>query len=93
MPANYFWLSCKIEFSILKTATEIIHTSPRELYKTLGLFQQALELLCEHAISSGGSNMTPGDALRRVFEALACGVLLPGMYQTVNELVIISFNY
>lgn len=37
-----------------------------------------MELLVEKCVSSGGSSMSPGDALRRVFECLASGMLLPG---------------
>ena len=37
-----------------------------------------MELLVEKCVSSSGGNMSPGDALRRVFEALASGILLPG---------------
>ena len=40
---------------------------------------QAMELLVEKCVSSGGSSMSPGDALRRVFECIASGILLPGM--------------
>lgn len=42
------------------------------------LTQWAMELLVEKCVSSGGANMGPGDALRRVFECLASGILLPG---------------
>ncbi|XP_072167577.1 zinc finger RNA-binding protein-like isoform X2 [Diadema setosum] len=37
-----------------------------------------LELLCERVIASAGQPLGPGDALRRVFEAIAGGFLLPG---------------
>ncbi|XP_041464019.1 zinc finger RNA-binding protein-like isoform X1 [Lytechinus variegatus] len=37
-----------------------------------------LELLCERVIASAGQPLSPGDALRRVFEAVAGGLLLPG---------------
>lgn len=39
---------------------------------------QAMELLVEKCVSSGGANMSPGDALRRVFESISSGLLLPG---------------
>ncbi|XP_047496028.1 zinc finger RNA-binding protein-like isoform X5 [Penaeus chinensis] len=39
---------------------------------------QAMELMCEKVIASAGQHLSPGDALRRVFEALASGLLLPG---------------
>jgi zinc finger RNA-binding protein len=42
------------------------------------LNQWAMELLVEKCVSSGGTNMSPGDALRRVFECIASGILLPG---------------
>ena len=38
-----------------------------------------MELLCERVIASTGQPLRPGDALRRVFEAIAGGLLLPGM--------------
>jgi len=38
----------------------------------------AMELLVEKVISSAGQPLSPGDALRRVFEAIASGILLPG---------------
>ncbi|KAF2366065.1 DZF domain [Trinorchestia longiramus] len=38
----------------------------------------ALELICEKVIASAAQPMSPGNALRRVFEALASGLLLPG---------------
>lgn len=37
-----------------------------------------MELLVEKVIFSSGQYMSPGDALRRVFEAIAGGILLPG---------------
>ena len=37
-----------------------------------------MELLVEKCVSSGGTSMNPGDALRRVFECIASGILLPG---------------
>lgn len=37
-----------------------------------------MELLVEKAISSASGPMSPGDALRRVFECIASGILLPG---------------
>lgn len=40
-----------------------------------------MELLVEKCVSSGGANMSPGDALRRVFECIASGILLPGSDQ------------
>lgn len=39
---------------------------------------KAMELLVEKAISSASGPMSPGDALRRVFECIASGILLPG---------------
>lgn len=37
-----------------------------------------MELLVEKCVGSGGGSLNPGDALRRVFECIASGVLLPG---------------
>ncbi|XP_078313931.1 zinc finger RNA-binding protein-like isoform X3 [Crassostrea virginica] len=42
------------------------------------LNEWAMELLVEKCVSSGGANMSPGDALRRVFESISSGLLLPG---------------
>ncbi|KAK3098799.1 hypothetical protein FSP39_023235 [Pinctada imbricata] len=42
------------------------------------LNEWAMELLVEKCVSSGGTNMSPGDALRRVFECISSGLLLPG---------------
>ena len=39
---------------------------------------QAMELMCEKIIASAGQPLSPGDALKRIFEALASGLLLPG---------------
>lgn len=39
---------------------------------------KAMELLVEKAISSASGPMSPGDALRRVFECIASGILLSG---------------
>lgn len=39
---------------------------------------QAMELLVEKVISSAAQPLSPGDALRRIMEALASGILLPG---------------
>ena len=44
------------------------------------MINQAMELLVEKCVSSGGGHLNPGDALRRVFECIASGVLLPGIY-------------
>lgn len=44
---------------------------------SLFLFQ-AMELLTEKVLSSAGQPQSPGDALRRIMEALASGLLLPG---------------
>lgn len=37
-----------------------------------------MELLVEKAISSASGPLSPGDALRRVFECISSGILLPG---------------
>lgn len=37
-----------------------------------------MELLVEKAISSATAPLSPGDALRRVFECISSGILLPG---------------
>ena len=42
------------------------------------LLLQAMELLVEKAISSASGPLSPGDALRRVFECISSGILLSG---------------
>ncbi|KAH9492954.1 hypothetical protein Btru_023915 [Bulinus truncatus] len=42
------------------------------------LNEWAMELLVEKCVSTGGINMAPGDSLRRVFECIASGIILPG---------------
>ncbi|KAL5005395.1 hypothetical protein ScPMuIL_018851 [Solemya velum] len=42
------------------------------------LNEWAMELLVEKCVSSGNANSSPGDALRRVFECIASGILMPG---------------
>ena len=47
-----------------------------------------MELLVEKCVSSGAINMSPGDAVRRVFECLASGILLPsgpGIYDPCEK--------
>lgn len=39
-----------------------------------------MELLVEKVLSSSGQLLSLGDALRRVFEAIASGILLPGNF-------------
>ncbi|XP_078700014.1 zinc finger RNA-binding protein-like isoform X33 [Branchiostoma floridae x Branchiostoma belcheri] len=48
----------------------------------------AMELLVEKVVSSAGTNQSPGDALRRNFEAIASGILLPsgpGLYDPCEK--------
>lgn len=42
------------------------------------LNEWAMELLVEKCVSTGATNMAPGDSLRRAFECIASGILLPG---------------
>lgn len=37
-----------------------------------------MELLCEKTLSSSNAVLSPGDGLRRVFEGISSGLLLPG---------------
>ena len=41
-------------------------------------YLQALELLAEKVISTAGGPLSPGEALRRLLECVAGGILLPG---------------
>ena len=36
-----------------------------------------MELLCERVISSAGEPLSPGEAMRHVFECIASGIFLP----------------
>lgn len=42
------------------------------------LLPQPLELICEKAVATAGRPLGPGEALRRVLECVASGILLPG---------------
>ncbi|KAL8606643.1 hypothetical protein ACOMHN_025742 [Nucella lapillus] len=63
--------SCVIVIRILRDLCQRVPTWSH-------LNEWALELLIEKCVSSGGPNMNPGDALRRVFECLSSGIILPG---------------
>ena len=47
----------------------------------------------EKCVSSAGSNCNPGDALRRIFECIASGMLLPGRFIATVTLVMLSDIY
>lgn len=67
-----------------------------KLHTLLCTFLQALELLVEKAISTSERPMGPGESLRRVFECVASGILLPGklnsqlLYQINGSLLAIT---
>ncbi|XP_072031547.1 zinc finger RNA-binding protein-like isoform X4 [Amphiura filiformis] len=63
--------SCVIVIRVLRDLCERIPT-------WVPLNGWPMELLCERVIASTGQPLRPGDALRRVFEAIAGGLLLPG---------------
>lgn len=63
--------SCVMVIRILR---DLCHRVPT--WSTLNSW--ALELLVEKVLSSAGQPLAPGDALRRVLEAVAGGILLPG---------------
>ncbi|KAG8181856.1 hypothetical protein JTE90_004002 [Oedothorax gibbosus] len=63
--------SCVIIIRILRDLCQRVPTWSR-------LNGWAMELLVEKALSSSSQTFGPGDALRRVFEAIAHGILLPG---------------
>lgn len=50
-----------------------------------------MELLVEKAISSASGPMSPGDALRRVFECISSGILLHGKIGPVDQLSCVGF--
>lgn len=63
--------SCVIVIRILRDLCQRVPTwTP--------LNEWAMELLVEKCVSSGGGSLNPGDALRRIFECIASGILLPG---------------
>lgn len=49
------------------------------VYELIGLMLQPLELICEKAIATCNRPLGPGEALRRVLECIASGILLPGL--------------
>ncbi|XP_054717148.1 zinc finger RNA-binding protein-like isoform X2 [Uloborus diversus] len=63
--------SCVMVIRILRDLCQRVPTWSR-------LNGWAMELLVEKVLSSSGQPLSPGDALRRVFEAIASGILLPG---------------
>ncbi|ESO97481.1 hypothetical protein LOTGIDRAFT_53531, partial [Lottia gigantea] len=63
--------SCVIVIRIMRDLCQRVPT-----WTPLG--EWALELLVEKCISSSGQVLSPGDGLRRVFECIASGILLPG---------------
>lgn len=52
---------------------------------------QAMELLVEKAISSASAPLSPGDALRRVFECISSGILLPGKKRVESNILPVVF--
>ncbi|XP_052278685.1 zinc finger RNA-binding protein-like isoform X4 [Dreissena polymorpha] len=63
--------SCVIVIRILRDLCQRVPTwTP--------LNEWAMELLVEKCVSSAPAPLSPGDALRRLFECIASGVLLPG---------------
>lgn len=52
---------------------------------------QAMELLVEKAISSASAPLSPGDALRRVFECISSGILLPGKKWVESNILPVVF--
>ena len=63
--------SCVMIIRIMRDICQRIPTwEPLPIY--------ALELLVEKVLASAGLPLSPGDALRRVFEAVSGGILLPG---------------
>lgn len=50
------------------------------LHSFMRVFLQPLELICEKAIATCNRPLGAGEALRRVMECLASGILLPGTY-------------
>ena len=63
--------SCVMIIRIMRDICQRIPT-----WEPLPVF--ALELLVEKVLASAGLPLSPGDALRRVFEAVSGGILLPG---------------
>ena len=51
----------------------------RSEYELSWRLLQPLELICEKAIATCNRPLGPGEALRRVLECIASGILLPGL--------------
>ncbi len=60
---------------VLRVLRDLVSWSPS--WQPLPAF--ALELIAEKTLASAGLPMSPGDALRRILESLAGGLLLPGI--------------
>lgn len=56
------------------TVTDVFYTECPLGVRSL----QPLELICEKAIATCNRPLGPGEALRRVMECIASGILLPG---------------
>lgn len=66
------WLVSLKQLLAPKAATVAPHPSPNPV------FSQPLELLCEKSIGTANRPMGAGEALRRVLECLASGIVMPG---------------
>lgn len=57
----------------------VLYVINQSLKSNLLFCPQPLELICEKAIATCNRPLGAGEALRRVMECLASGILLPGM--------------
>lgn len=64
-------VSCVVTIRVMR---ELCHRVPA--FKPLSNW--AIELLCEKSLSSSFQPLGPGEAFRRVLEAIASGIFLPG---------------
>lgn len=65
---------CLLAAAAVAAAAAESHTHPA----SSSVLSQPLELLVEKVISTSERPMGPGESLRRVFECVATGILLPG---------------
>lgn len=78
----FYWenasLNCVNHISFFNLGFQAALLRPIIPHEVICVCCQAMELLVEKAISSASAPLSPGDALRRIFECISSGILLPG---------------
>ncbi|XP_037647771.1 interleukin enhancer-binding factor 3 homolog isoform X3 [Sebastes umbrosus] len=74
------WLHPPVSLLVAKNQDGDGHIAELEASKQQSTNQWPLELICEKAIGTGNRPMGAGEALRRVLECLASGILMAGTY-------------